>query len=354
MDTGRSTVKSCLDQSPDEAHTAAPIRAPKLRYKLDEKASIALNSFNSNLSQAASMYLAAFNGDDAPTEFPDHVLKRVSPAMHSLLTIMSSQFLEAQKEFSHIRALNTEPRQTYASVTVNKSITEKTASRPQPAPRKSKSSHVVLIKAKAGPDTSLLNVQEEVMKAFDPVSLGIGVTAIRTATNGDVRVIVSSASDSNIVKNSISSSAISSKIEVSLPIKLRPRIIVFNIESSISSNTFRTGLTSQNPDIRSAIGSDDLSLKFVREISKRGSDTHKHMIFETSPAVFNAFHKNKRVFSGHSSYRFEETLRVRQCFKCGKFGHIAENCRSNIACSHCSGSHDQKDCPDKLKPDSAK
>jgi hypothetical protein len=70
------------------------------------------------------------------------------------------------------------------------------------------------------------------MKAFDPVSLGIGVTAIRTTINGDVRVIVSSASDFNIVKNSISASAISSKIEVPLPIKLRPRIIVFNIDSS--------------------------------------------------------------------------------------------------------------------------
>jgi len=185
------------------------------------------------------------------------------------------------------------------------------------------------------------------------VSLGIGVTAIRTTINGDMSVIVSSASDFNIVKNSISASAISSKIEVSLPIKLRPRFIVFNIDSSINPNTFRTGLTSQNADIRSAIGSADTSLKFVREISKRGSDTHKHIIFETSPAVFNAFHKNKRVFSDHSSYRFEETLRVRQCFKCGKLSQIAENCRSSITCSHCSGSHDQKDCPDKSKPDSA-
>jgi hypothetical protein len=129
---------------------------------------------------------------------------------------------------------------------------------------------------------------------------------------------------------------------------------VFNINSTISPNTFCTGLKSQNTDIRSAIGGDEASLKFVREIPKRGSDTHKHMIFETSPAVFNAFHKNKRVFSGHGSYHFEETLRVRQCFKCDKFGHIAENCRSSITCSHCSGSHDQKNCPDKFKPDSAK
>ncbi len=164
---------------------------------------------------------------------------------------MSSQFLEPQKELYRIRAPNTEPKRSYASVTVNKP-TEKTALRPQPAPRKSKSSQVVLIKAKTGPDTTLLNVQEEVMKAFDPVLLGIGVTAIRTAINGDVRVIVSSASDFKIVKNSISASAISSKIEVSLPIKLRPCIIVFNIDSSIRPNTFRTGLPSQNADIRSA------------------------------------------------------------------------------------------------------
>ncbi len=72
------------------------------------------------------MYLAACNGDDAPTNYPDHVLKRVSPAMHSLLSILCSQFLEAQKELSRIRALNTEPKQSYVSVTVNKPITAKT------------------------------------------------------------------------------------------------------------------------------------------------------------------------------------------------------------------------------------
>jgi hypothetical protein len=67
MDTGRGTVKRCLDQSPEEAHTAEPFRAPKLHHQLDEKASTALNSFNSNLLQAAAMYLAAYNRDDAPT-----------------------------------------------------------------------------------------------------------------------------------------------------------------------------------------------------------------------------------------------------------------------------------------------
>ncbi len=82
--------------------------------------------------------------------------------------------------------------------------------------------------------------------------------------------------------------------------------------------------------------------------------TRTNMIFETSPAVYNAFHRNKRIFSGHSSYRFEETLRVRQCFKCGKFGHIAESCRSNLTCSHCAGSHNQKDSQVKLSPNSAK
>ncbi len=98
MDAVRGTVKRCLDQSPDEANTAAPFRAPKLRHQLDEKASTALNSFNNNLTQAAAMYLTAYDGDDTPTDYPDHVLKRVSPTMHSLLSIMSSQF---QKKLSH-------------------------------------------------------------------------------------------------------------------------------------------------------------------------------------------------------------------------------------------------------------
>lgn len=349
MDIERSAVKRGRDTSP-----AQPIRAPKSRRKFDDRASTASNTFSETLSQAVTTFLAAYHGDDTPFDSPDQELERVSPAMHHVIASLSAQFHEAQEELTRLRALNAEPTHTYASVAADKQTKPKSTYRPEPLPRKTKSTHVVLVKAKTGPDTSPLDIQEEVKKAFDPVALGVGITAIRTSSNGEVRVIVSSAADSNTVKNSIASSAISSKVEVTLPAKLRPRIIIFNSDSSVSINTFRAGLINQNADIRNAAANDDTALKFIREIAKKGSSTQRHLVFETSPAVFNAFHRNKRVFSGHGSYRFEETLRVRQCFKCGKYGHIAEKCRSSLTCSHCSGGHDQKDCPDKDRPDSAK
>ena len=76
---------------------------------------------------------------------------------------MGGHFLEAQKELSRTRANNIEPMRKYASVATNKQSLNLN--------RKPKPSHVVLIKANTAP----LNIQEEVMKAFDPVTLRIGV-----------------------------------------------------------------------------------------------------------------------------------------------------------------------------------
>jgi hypothetical protein len=45
--------------------------------------------------------------------------------------------------------------------------------------------------------------------------------------------------------------------------------------------------------------------------------------------------------------RYERQCRVKQCFKCQKYGHIGTQCKAPTACGYCAQEHDTRDCPTK-------
>jgi hypothetical protein len=45
--------------------------------------------------------------------------------------------------------------------------------------------------------------------------------------------------------------------------------------------------------------------------------------------------------------RYERQCRVKQCFKCQKYGHIGTQCKASTARGYCAQEHDTRDCPSK-------
>jgi hypothetical protein len=45
--------------------------------------------------------------------------------------------------------------------------------------------------------------------------------------------------------------------------------------------------------------------------------------------------------------RYERQYRLKQCFKCQKYGHIGTQCKAITACSYCAQEHNSRDCPSK-------
>lgn len=45
--------------------------------------------------------------------------------------------------------------------------------------------------------------------------------------------------------------------------------------------------------------------------------------------------------------RYERQCRVKQCFKCQKYGHIGTQCKASTACGYCAQEHDTRNCPSK-------
>ena len=54
---------------------------------------------------------------------------------------------------------------------------------------------------------------------------------------------------------------------------------------------------------------------------------------------------NEGIFVDNIYYRTQKFIqtgiKIIRCFKCQKFGHISMNCKSDIACGHCTGIHSQ-------------
>lgn len=45
--------------------------------------------------------------------------------------------------------------------------------------------------------------------------------------------------------------------------------------------------------------------------------------------------------------RYDRQCRLKQCYKCQRYGHIGTQCRANTACGYCAGAHSSRDCPTK-------
>lgn len=45
--------------------------------------------------------------------------------------------------------------------------------------------------------------------------------------------------------------------------------------------------------------------------------------------------------------RYERLCRLKQCFKCQKYGHIGTQCKATTACGYCAQEHNSRECPSK-------
>ena len=47
--------------------------------------------------------------------------------------------------------------------------------------------------------------------------------------------------------------------------------------------------------------------------------------------------------------RYERQCRLKQCFKCQRYGHIGTQCKATTACGYCAQEHSSRDCPSKTE-----
>jgi hypothetical protein len=76
----------------------------------------------------------------------------------------------------------------------------------------------------------------------------------------------------------------------------------------------------------------------------------------TRPEDANKIIKEGLVWEGEmcQSERYERKCRLKQCFKCQKYGHIGTQCKAAKTCGYCAQEHSSWDCPTRTDRESAR
>jgi hypothetical protein len=62
--------------------------------------------------------------------------------------------------------------------------------------------------------------------------------------------------------------------------------------------------------------------------------------------INNGLLVGQRYIGSVEPYKVE----LKRCYHCQKFGHLTWSCKELVKCGHCSGQHDQRNCPPGIRP----
>lgn len=122
---------------------------------------------------------------------------------------------------------------------------------------------------------------------------------------------------------------------------LRPRMLVRFVPTEISVEEFAKALLDMNLQ-----GFRDDEARIVRELPA-GERSSRSIVIEVSGKARKALLASGRVFIPWNSCPIGDYVRVRQCYRCMEFDHLATNCERAPRCGQCAGEHEMRDCPNR-------
>ncbi|GIX73553.1 uncharacterized protein CEXT_736971 [Caerostris extrusa] len=196
---------------------------------------------------------------------------------------------------------------------------------PKIAPKKQ---HLAVIKPLNDQDSSE-NTRSFVQKNIDINKIKVGVKKVSPIKNGGILIETVEEADLNKLLNELhKNEAISSKFKVAKPQKRNPQFVCYGVNAETKAEEIKTSIMYQ-----CAIEED--SIKMVHSYnSPRGNN----WIFEIAPTYYKDFAPIKKLNLGWERVPVREYIRPLQCFKCGKFGHLAKHCsETKESCTRCGG-----------------
>lgn len=265
----------------------------------------------------------------------DKVKSKITAEIIELMHVITDQSKK-------ITALQTEldcqknSTKTYAEITKINTVVKQDRKKSRSRSRsKIKISHAVIVKPKneQSSDTTLSVLQSNI----NPKEINVRIEGIRKISNGGIVIRTNTAAEAAVMSDKLTSTtSINSNYAITLPKKRKPQIILYEVSKDINSSELKNLIVEHNDFIKP----EDLDIK-KNYISRSGNN---NWIVDIEPNVYQQLDDNK-ITIGWQRIQFREYIRPTRCYKCGRLGHIASNCRNKSSCIRCgSTEHLSKDC----------
>lgn len=183
---------------------------------------------------------------------------------------------------------------------------------------KVKKSHNIMVYPKTEGVTSD-QTRKRIQSKITPSSINVKVNSVRNIGKGGIIINAPSSDDiDKLLVELQQMEEIKDEFQAFKPKLKDPSIIIYNVTEDLSNEDFLESLKSQNVELSEATLTVRTSFR-----SRYG----KNMIVSMNPEAFNAIMKKQKIVLNWTRLSFKENLKIVQCFRCGKYGHIALKCR---------------------------
>lgn len=199
-------------------------------------------------------------------------------------------------------------------------------------------------------------LKTQVMRTIDPVKEKIKIKAVRRRDNGRICIETASAEDMDKI---LSNKDLKQQgIKVTKLGLLRPRLLVFDVPTSLSAVNIIDNVYAQNESAFEGIRLDEFKSGFEPKFrtGKKNMEL-TNWVVEVSPRIRNALRSrgSERIYIGWQACKIQDYRGISRCFKCLRFGHVSKFCKDEVmTCSYCSEKgHEYKACDkrsNKIKP----
>ncbi|GBM48164.1 hypothetical protein AVEN_138297-1 [Araneus ventricosus] len=253
---------------------------------------------------------------------------------------MMKLFFEQQVMVMHLmgRLAEREVNQEKYYSTLVKTAPRRSESRDRykPIPKRQYS---VLVNAKQDqpPEITKKSIQANVF----PSNIEVRIKSVKKIKKGGIAVNTFSEEDiDKLVEEFKKNAEIVNNYDIIKPQPKKPRIVIYGVDNDLTKEEVQDNLAAQNDDMIPE-GSEVL-FSFQGKLGR-------NWIVQLNPDVYQRIKDRDRLNIGWTRLHFREYLRILQCYKCFRYGHIREKCKNDESCVCCGEGHSSTSCEMDLK-----
>lgn len=199
--------------------------------------------------------------------------------------------------------------------------------------------HTVVIES-VDPRHTSDDVSKVVKSELDVIGMGIGVNSLRRGRGQKIIVGCDTPEDQRAFRDAVTGLNIGLSATAQ-PLK-HPLLKLVGVSKDVPEEKILEAIVGQNKSLLKDLEGRDLQLKMLRRTKGRVSEVH-NIILQVSPAMWGRLN-NRKIRIGYQVVPAYDQSPAIQCFRCLEYGHVARNCKNEVACGYCTKAHDTRSC----------